>query len=75
MPSKLIELLIDLGADHENVEELKKAPLAFLKRYKLSKAEKEAVREAIKTRSAEPIRKLIPARELSKHHNVQVNIL
>jgi hypothetical protein len=72
---KLIELLIDLGADHQNIDKLKKDTQGFLSRYKLSTEEKEAIREALKTHSAEPIRKLIPAGDLSKHNNVQVNIL
>jgi hypothetical protein len=75
MASQLINLLVDLGADAKNVESLKQDPPRFLKRYQLSDEERAAVEKSLRTRDPKHIQRLIPKDELSKHKNVQVNIL
>jgi hypothetical protein len=75
MASQLINLLVDLGADPKNVERLKKDISAYLKRYQLTDEERAAVETAVRTRDPKHIQKLIPKSELTKHNNIQVNIL
>ncbi|MEA2559450.1 MAG: Aromatic-ring-opening dioxygenase LigAB, LigA subunit [Acidobacteriota bacterium] len=75
MASQLINLLLDLGSDPKNLESIKKDPEAYLKRYHLSDEETAAVEKSLRTRDPKYIQKLIPKNVLSKHNNVQVNIL
>jgi hypothetical protein len=75
MASQLINLLVDLGADAKNVESLKQDPARFLERYQLSDEERAAVEKSLRTRDPKYIQQLIPKDVLSKHKNIQVNIL
>lgn len=75
MASQLINLLLDLGSDPKNLESIQKDPGAYLKRYQLSDEETAAVEKSLRTRDPKHIQKLIPKNVLSKHNNVQVNIL
>lgn len=75
MASQLINLLVDLGADPRNLEKLKQDIPGFLERYQLSDEERNAVEKSLRTRDPKYIQQLIPKDVLSKHKNVQVNIL